>query len=457
MPIRVQFPTSLISEWRRTKLPCTVLLLFFLASGFASGFQKPGGRDTGTSVTPPTGGATDPADKRRNKIVKTPRLVDMTINAPRGCRIWINEQEVDLQQPSGRLLLNGQNTKASYAQGSGILTLTGLRPGDYKILARKPDFLEYEEPVKVTLDRENVLTIVLIPLPGRLTVSPSVGGADVEIFNLDSAISVGRYSDRLDKVEMVAGTYRVSTSKPGYRTTTREIILKPGESVYLEPFLEPLPRPTPTPIRPSIGTTTMSLTVERQDKYLILGLQGSSWDPSRTVGSVNVSLGGPSGNVVSGSLNGQPCRVDFVKLENIADGSLVEAPGPSNGWASMVVRVRPKDQKRPISFAINWNSLPDFKSSPTDTAVNSFTPAEVIQRVEPRFPSAAINSPITGTVTVLVVIDNSGSVISAKALDGPFLFRQVSVDAARKWKFRPATRDGRAVESEQSIKFNFER
>jgi outer membrane biosynthesis protein TonB len=48
-------------------------------------------------------------------------------------------------------------------------------------------------------------------------------------------------------------------------------------------------------------------------------------------------------------------------------------------------------------------------------------------------------------------------VISAKATEGPHVFRRVSEEAARKWKFRPAMRDGRSVESEQTIEFRFER
>ena len=36
------------------------------------------------------------------------------------------------------------------------------------------------------------------------------------------------------------------------------------------------------------------------------------------------------------------------------------------------------------------------------------------------------------------------------------MFRRASEEAARKWKFRPATRDGQAIESEQTIEFRFE-
>ena len=202
----------------------------------------------------------------------------------------------------------------------------------------------------------------------------------------------------------------------------------------------------------------MQFDVQRQDKYLIFRLQGSSGDLMTTLGSINVTLGGPSRNYANGNLNGQPCRIEFIKLENIAEGAIVEAPGPSNGWAAIVVRVRPKDEKRrPISFAINWSSL---QSSPPASIVNTnpvlFVPAQAVQKVQPVFPATAKGSPISSTVLVLVSIDKVGSVVSAKAVEGPYVFRRVAEDAARKWKFRPAIRDGRNVDSEQSIQFRFE-
>lgn len=84
-------------------------------------------------------------------------------------------------------------------------------------------------------------------------------------------------------------------------------------------------------------------------------------------------------------------------------------------------------------------------------------PAIVKQKVQPNFPPEARGSAISGRVLVIVSIDTQGSVISAKAVEGPHVFRRVSEEAARKWKFKPATRDGLSVVSEQRIEFRFER
>jgi TonB family protein len=361
----------------------------------------------------------------------------MTIKAPIGCRVWINNVEVEMPQ-------------------TGVLNRKSVKPDSYLIVARKPDFREYSQQVDVLLDQENVFNIVLMPLPAKLTVSPSIAGAEVEVFNLETSQNIGRYF-QLKDVELMSGRYRISVLAAGYRVSMREITARPGESIYLEPLLEPLPTPTPTPT-PAIRNIPMTFDVRRQDKYLVLRLQGSSGDTAKIVGSVNVSLAGPSNNYVNGSLNGLPCRVEFVKLENITEGSIVEAPGPSNNWSAIVVRVRPKDEKRrPISFAINWSTLENSPLPQADAAAKLFIPAVAVQKVQPSFPPEARGSPISGTVSVLVGIDSAGSVISAKAIDGPFMYRRVSEEAARKWKFRPATRDGRNVESQQTIQFRFER
>jgi hypothetical protein len=283
----------------------------------------------------------------------------MTIITPPGCRIWLNDVPIETSLTQEMpLLIDGQKVKSS-EQVAGYITLKGLKPDTYRLIARKPDYREYFTPVTVTLDSENVFTVTLTPTPGKLTVAPSVNGAEVEIVNLETNISVGSYSGRLDEFELAPGRYRVVTSRAGYRVATREVTVNAGGSVYLEPSLDPLPRPTPTPKSPPI-VTPMSFNVQRQDKYLLFYLHGSSGDSRQALGTITVSLSGPARNSVTGNLNGLPCQIEVVKLENIAEASIVEAPGPANNWTSLVVRVRLKDEKRrPISFAINWKSLPN--------------------------------------------------------------------------------------------------
>jgi TonB family protein len=435
-----------------------------LSFSLAYGFQRPGGRDSGRSTPTPTptpkprGSGSSPVRNTGGgrPVNPAPALAQMTINIPPGCRIWINETPIETSLLQDLVvLIGGQKVKAS-ERSAGVVILKGIKPGTYGLIARKPDFHEYARPVTVTLEGDNVVNVTLTPIPGRLTVAPSVHGAEVAIVSVETNTSVASYTERLDQIELPAGQYRIITSKPGYRVAVREVSLNPGESMYLEPVLELLPRPVPTPT-PAPVAGPMNFTVARDGKYLIFHLHGSSGDSSKIVDSVTVTLGGPGQNFIMGNLNGLPCEIELIKLENIAEASIVEAPGPGNNWTSMAVRIRPKDEKRrPITFAINWKSLPNPPAIKLNTQASGFIPAQVIQRVQPELPPAARGSNVSGTVLVLVMIDSEGSVTSAKAVEGPLMFRRVSEDAARKWKFRPATRDGQVIESDQVIQFRFE-
>lgn len=63
--------------------------------------------------------------------------------------------------------------------------------------------------------------------------------------------------------------------------------------------------------------------------------------------------------------------------------------------------------------------------------------------------------PVSGTVRVLVTIDEKGNVISAKAVDGPVQLRKAAEESALKWKFKPTVRNGVPVQVEGYLTFNF--
>ena len=189
-------------------------------------------------------------------------------------------------------------------------------------------------------------------------------------------------------------------------------------------------------------------------------MSGASADDSTVLGSINVSvsksaLAFPE---VSGTLNGAPCRIEFFKLENIDEGSLIETPSPSNQYSVVVVRIRPKDSKRPARFVINWKSIGNASQSPeTVSASDTLSEAVPTRKVLPTIPALARSSQTRGSVSVAVVIDEQGKVISAKAIDGPVVLRQAAENAARQWKFRSATRNGIAIQTTQTIRFDFEK
>ena len=61
----------------------------------------------------------------------------------------------------------------------------------------------------------------------------------------------------------------------------------------------------------------------------------------------------------------------------------------------------------------------------------------------------------SGNVEAQVVISETAPVIEAKSLIVPVALRNVAVDAARWWVYKPAMRDGVPVRTESVLTFTF--
>jgi TonB family protein len=374
-------------------------------------------------------------------------------NAPvREAKLTIN-----VDPPGSTIYLDGQQLD-TYDPKTG-LRLSGLKPGPHTLSVRNfPAYADREQIINLKPGENDPLNITLERLVGKLDIAPMVEDAQIFIKSDDSKFVQSRaYSGRVTGLSLPPGGYDLTISKTGYQTATRRITISPGESIFLEPQLLPLPAPAPSAAPKQAMTAMPSRSrVESEGKFLIVHLHGASGDVGTRLGTINVLLGA-AGATVTGALSGQPCQVRFVQLENIAESSLVEAPGPSNQWARIVLRVRPKNTKRPLAFAINWTSLEASSLPQSDLKQDVLVEAIAIEKARPNIPALARSSHATGTVNVLVAIDVHGNVVSAKAVDGPFLFRSAAEDAARRWKFQPATLGGQPTESTQTIGFAFER
>ena len=73
----------------------------------------------------------------------------------------------------------------------------------------------------------------------------------------------------------------------------------------------------------------------------------------------------------------------------------------------------------------------------------------------PAYPEAARRMQISGTVSVEVVIDVNGRVISAKATSGPAVLREAAERAAMQARFTPALLTGQPVKMSGTINYNF--
>jgi len=73
----------------------------------------------------------------------------------------------------------------------------------------------------------------------------------------------------------------------------------------------------------------------------------------------------------------------------------------------------------------------------------------------PVYPDAARRSRTSGVVTVEVVLDETGKVVSANATSGPALLRDAAIQAARKARFSPTKLSGQPVKVSGVINYKF--
>ena len=73
----------------------------------------------------------------------------------------------------------------------------------------------------------------------------------------------------------------------------------------------------------------------------------------------------------------------------------------------------------------------------------------------PHFPKEARGRGLSGTVLVQIMIDEEGKVVSARAIKGPTVMRNVSEQAALQSRFTPTILCGRPVKTPGVLTFNF--
>jgi TonB family protein len=82
--------------------------------------------------------------------------------------------------------------------------------------------------------------------------------------------------------------------------------------------------------------------------------------------------------------------------------------------------------------------------------------AKAVSLPKPVYPQEARRLKVSGRVTVKVVVDENGKVISAQAIDGPAPLRESAEAAARQATFEPVTKDGITVKVAGTLTYDFQ-
>jgi len=119
------------------------------------------------------------------------------------------------------------------------------------------------------------------------------------------------------------------------------------------------------------------------------------------------------------------------------------------GWPGMIplgnFGITMKDPSPPSAET----NKPDQKR--TMKVTEGVEQAQLILRVEPRYPPLAVQVKKEGKVILHAIINRDGSITSLDVLSGPPLLVQAALEAVREWRYRPTLLNGEPVEVETTI------
>jgi Ca-activated chloride channel family protein len=110
---------------------------------------------------------------------------------------------------------------------------------------------------------------------------------------------------------------------------------------------------------------------------------------------------------------------------------------------------------QPASPADSPAQSPENKPASKAPVSGGVLNGKAVSLPKPVYPLAAKNMGVTGTVIVEVTLDETGKVISARALSGHQLLLNACVNAARQARFSPTTVSGQAVRVLGTITYTF--
>lgn len=155
----------------------------------------------------------------------------------------------------------------------------------------------------------------------------------------------------------------------------------------------------------------------------------------------------------------RPARISSPR-EAVANSDETVPPGglvvSENG--KEVFRLPPDSQQTPSAQQVVEPASDLQSDSAPQSVVNipeALAQKELLHRVEPEYPEAAREQNMQGRVVLEVHISTSGSVEDVETVSGLPLLAQASMDAVKQWKFKPRVVNGRPVQMQTQVTFDF--
>ncbi|MDW7759183.1 MAG: TonB family protein [Acidobacteriota bacterium] len=342
----------------------------------------------------------------------------------------------------------GDGRRAGRAKKAGKKKLTGktAKQGTYGAILKKMKFLV--SSLAGALVFALVLIVILLARGGREVAKDSVlrpSGSDAVLTEDLSALSDREYHDYLSKAR--ASLDRGDLEDAGMKIALAETIVKGGvESESLKTLIEQ-------------AETARRAEKRRQDQA-----RRTADKPVRVEEPRQEDLKAHEADDAAWSMAAAVGTEESLKsyIENYPAGRYV-----ADAWKRIedlrtAARERTKEEERKKSEDADRSveDLPETKASRGDLVPLADVDTEplAITSPEPAYPESARRFRIEGAVVVDMLVSESGDVIDVrtiKGIDGYTAFERAAESAVRKWRFRPAIKDGVPVKVWKSQTFVF--
>ncbi len=136
---------------------------------------------------------------------------------------------------------------------------------------------------------------------------------------------------------------------------------------------------------------------------------------------------------------------DPLSTPLVTNGGTIETP-KNNGETVAKTETTP-----PIEKTVVENTI---ITTPSTLDIGSLI-GYATQTVKPNYPAIAKQMRLAGIVRVSITLNENGEIDAAESVSGPSMLKRPASDAAKRWKFRPVTKDGQPVKATGFIDFNF--
>ena len=198
----------------------------------------------------------------------------------------------------------------------------------------------------------------------------------------------------------------------------------------------------PEPPRPQLPATQSRSTNQLPMRQVNMQSLAESPIVPKDISDVpNVVQARPDTRFQLGPIDTNPANSNGIGRDNT---------GPGTGTTGLVGAAQVTDTTPP-------SDPPAVKAPPVRTVSGGVVNGNASYLPKPNYPAAAVAINAQGTVDVQVMIDESGKVVSAKAVSGHPLLRLAAENAARNARFTPTYLSKVAVKVTGVIVYNFVR